>query len=101
MEKLKIIYRKDSILINGKECFSRKDALKVFSLFLSQYPFKKHKDSGKKVSIFCFENGKTYKSASDAEKDLGLIKGTLARCAGKRNKNGKLRRVKNYHFDRC
>lgn len=77
MEKLKISYRKDSIRINGKVCKSKKAAMKE----LSEYPFKHRKNSGKKIKIFCVENGKTYRCAHDAENDLGLI---VSRCAGKR-----------------
>ena len=100
MEKLKISYRKDSIRINGKVCKSKKSAMKELSDFLSLYPFKHRKNSGKKVKIFCVENGKTYRCAHDAENDLGLIRDTVSRCAGKRNKNGKLKIVKGYHFER-
>ena len=98
--KIEIETFSDFVLVNGKKYLSKTRALKEITELLQNTDFQMGKISGKKIKIFCVETGEYFKSAKDAEKTFNLVAGTVARCAGKYKKNGKLRAVKGLHFER-
>lgn len=88
------------VLINGKKYLSKTIALKEITELLQNTDFQRGKISGKKIKIFCIETEECFASAHEAEKRFNLVPGTVARCAGKYKKNGKLRTVRGLHFMR-